>query len=189
MRCTPCPSTRPRIFVRPVAGLPSSSSTMNLMSRPASRYLFSSKKSSKPLSMSLPLAASGPLCGTSMPIWIGPFWASDGPAARAAAATTSTVSASSRGRMSVSFTRERADDFLIAERPAEGGLDQPQREAMHVLAVHGVHGVGGNDHAKVPVGRLEGGAEHAGGRVDPGQDDGVDAETLAQHELQVGRLE
>ncbi len=76
---------------------------MNLISRPARRYLFSSKKSSKPLIMSLPLAVSGPVCGTSMPILMGPFCASDSPLPTTSPATiTASTAITSSLRMSAS---------------------------------------------------------------------------------------
>ncbi len=60
---------------------------------------------------------------------------------------------------------------------------------MHLLTVHRVHGVGGDDHAEVAVRRLEGRAEDARGRVDAGDDQRVGAERPAQDELEVGRVE
>src|SRR5690242_3341804 len=138
--------------------------------------------------MSLPLAASGPVWGTSMPTLIGPFCASDGPPASATAARASGVTSTSSLRMVVSSLREGAEDLVIGERPAQGGRDQAQREPVHLLAIHRIHGVRRDDDAKVTVGGLEGGAQDARRGVDAGQDQGVGAEA-AQDELQIRRRE
>src|SRR5262245_33556660 len=172
----------------PVAGLPSSSSMTNFTSRPASLYLCSSKKSSKPLIMSLPFAASGPVCGTSMPILIGPFWAHDGAPAAMLWATAATITNASSLRMSISL-RESLKNFGIGQRPAERRRDQSQRETMHVLAVHGVDGLRRHDDPEVAIRGLEGGAQHARRRVDAGEDHRVGPESSPQNSLEVRRGE
>ena len=51
---------------------------------------------------------------------------------------------------------------------------------MHLLPIHGVHGVRCDDNSKVAVSGLESATENAGCRVDAGKDHGVNAETTQQ---------
>ena len=59
---------------------------------------------------------------------------------------------------------------------------------MHLLSIHGVHGVQCDDNSKVAVSGLESATENAGCRVDAGKDHSVNAETT-QHKLEVRCIE
>ena len=107
-RCTRSCSTSLRDLVSAVAGVPSVSSTMSSSLRPATWRPISSRNSSVPLTMSLPIWAKGPVCGARKPIRIGPPWAA-GAGGAASAATTdrrrTAASARLREIMALSYLR------------------------------------------------------------------------------------
>src|SRR5437016_12675027 len=82
--------------------------------------------------MSLPLAASGPLSDTIMPILIGPFWAAVGDGAPATATATRTRSTRA------SALRMRKSPLLEVRRRVPGGSPLRGRrllgDPLHVLA-------------------------------------------------------
>ena len=65
----------------------------------------------------------------------------------------------------------RRQDLIVPKDPPHRGRHVAQGEPVHLLAVHAVHAVRGDDHRVVPRVGFEGRALDAGGRVDPGEDE------------------
>src|SRR5712692_2883012 len=135
-------STIPRSLASPVAGFDSSSATMSLASRPASRYPSCSRNSSRPFTISLPFAAWGPVIGASSPILSG------GRCARLAEMLMQTRSPAAT----------RNSPCLLMVRPSTAGdsahqpIDGIQGAPNSVLAEHG------GDDGNADLGRSDGAA-------------------------------